>query len=401
MNESSKIGVGMLGYQFMGKAHAHAYRALAHMDRPPEMLPELVSIAGRSEQPLAAAAARYGFAEHTTDWRELIADPRIGVFDNSGPNNLHAEPTIEAAEAGKHVICEKPLGRSAEEAHRIWRRVENAGVVHMCAFNYRFVPALRLARELIRAGDLGEVFHFRARYLQDWIADPDAPMAWRLTRAAAGSGALGDLGAHLVDLGRYLVGEPTSVTGSVRTFVPERGGERVDVDDAFEATVEFESGAVGTIEASRFCTGRKNALALEINGSKGSLAFELERINELQLYALDGSSATRGFRTILVTEPEHPFLANWWPPGHVLGWEHTFIHELHHLLAAVAEGRSVGPDGATFEDGYRAAEICDAILRAAETGSRQEIAFRGFDDDLGVHAVGAEPMHTTKQGEFT
>ena len=264
----------MLGYQFMGKAHVNGYRTLAYMTWPPPLEPELVAIAGRDEAAVADAARRYGFAEAVTDWRELVADERIGLFDNCGPNALHAEPTIAAAEAGKHVICEKPLGRDAAESYETWQRVEAAGVKHMCAFNYRFVPAVRLARQMIEAGELGEIHHFRGRYLQEWGATTDD--LWRFDKAAAGSGALGDLAAHVVDLARYLVGDIAEVAALAATFQPGR-----EVDDAVEAAVAFESGAVGTIEATRFATGRKNAFQWEINGSKGSLAFDLERLNEL------------------------------------------------------------------------------------------------------------------------
>src|SRR4051812_36976274 len=245
----------MLGYAFMGKAHANAYRTLSYMAWPPPLEPSLVAIAGRDPAAISDAAARYGFASAVSDWRELIGDPRVELFDNSGPNHLHAEPTIAAAEAGKHVICEKPLGRDAEESFQTWQRVAATGVTHMCAFNYRFVPAVRLARQIIASGELGEIFHFRGRYLQEWIVDADFPMVWRLDKAVAGSGALGDLGAHVIDLARYLVGEIAAVSASTRTFITDRDGATVDVDDAVEAVVDFEQGAVGTIEASRFCPG--------------------------------------------------------------------------------------------------------------------------------------------------
>src|SRR4051794_400854 len=241
------IGVGMLGYGFMGKAHSNAYKTLAYMTWPPPLMPQLVGIAGRNEEAVAGAARRYGFSGYVTDWRALITDDRIGVFDNSGPNNFHAEPTIAAAEAGKHVICEKPLGRTADEAYETWQRVEATGVKAMCAFNYRFVPAVRLARELIEAGEIGELLHFRGTYLQEWgAAEIDA---WRFDKAASGSGALGDLGAHVIDLARYLMGEIGSVSALTTAFWPGR-----EVDDAVEAAVSFTNGAVGTIEASRFAT---------------------------------------------------------------------------------------------------------------------------------------------------
>ena len=371
------IGVGMLGYAFMGRAHAHAYRTLATLAALP-LRPELAVVAGRDAAGVGEAARRWGFAHAATDWRELVADERVQLLDNCGPNGLHGEPAIAAAEAGKHVVCEKPLGRDANESFEIWQRVAAAGVTHMCAFNYRFVPAVRLARELIAAGELGEILHVRARYLQDWGLDSGL-MTWRFDREQAGSGALGDLGAHVVDLSRHLAGEIASVGGVLRTFVPERDGHAVDVDDAFVATVEFEGGALGTLEASRVAPGRRNGLAFEINGSKGSLAFDLERINELRLY-VEGSApaaGAQGFRDVLVTDPGHPFIEHWWPPGHVLGWEHSFVHELHHLLGAIRAGGSVRPYGADFEDGYRAAEVCDAIARSAATGQRQRVRYRG------------------------
>jgi predicted dehydrogenase len=376
-----EIGVGMLGYAFMGRAHSNAFRKIAYMTWPPPLLPRLVAICGRNEQGVAEAALRFGYERYATDWRSLVADDRVELFDNGGPNDLHAEPTVAAAEAGKHVVCEKPLGRDAGESHSIWQRVERAGVTHLCAFNYRFVPAVRLAREMLEAGDLGEIYHFRAHYLQDWIADPAFPRVWRLDRSAAGSGALGDLGSHVIDLARYLVGEVSSVMGMTRTFIGEREGGTVDVDDAVEAVVEFENRAVGTIEASRFCPGRKNAMAFEINGSKGSIAFEMERLNELQVNLTGSTPGARaqGFRTVLVSEADHPFWEHWWPHGHIIGWEHTFVHELHHLLSCIATGSPVGPHGATFEDGYRTAEICDAILRSSGSGRREAVTYRSSE----------------------
>jgi predicted dehydrogenase len=365
------IGIGMLGYAFMGKAHSNAYKTLAYMTWPPPMRPELVAIAGRNEELVAEAARRYGFAEHVTDWKALVSDPRVELFDNAGPNNLHAAPTIAAAEAGKHVICEKPLGRDAAESYDTWQRVKATGVKHMCAFNYRFVPAVRLARQIIESGDLGDIQHFRGSYLQEWgTTEGDI---WRFDKATAGSGSLGDLGAHVIDLARYLVGEIEEVAAITQTFVKDR-----DVDDAVESVVRFENGAVGTIEASRFCQGRKNAFTWEINGSKGSLAFDLERLNELQVHFNDSKpgAQAQGFRTVLVSEADHPFWEHWWPQGHTIGWEHSFVHELHHLLTAIRDDGDVAPHGATLEDGYRAAEVCDAMLRSAEQGSRETVSYR-------------------------
>jgi predicted dehydrogenase len=362
--EVKPIGVGMLGYAFMGKAHSNAYKTLAYMTWPPPLMPQLVAIAGRNVEAVSEAARRYGFAEHVTDWKALVSDDRIQLFDNAGPNNLHAEPTIAAAEAGKHVICEKPLGRDAAESYETWQRVQATGVKHMCAFNYRFLPAVRLAHQIIASGELGDIQHFRGAYLQEWgTTEGDI---WRFDKATAGSGALGDLAAHVIDLARYLIGEVDAVSAITQTFMPGR-----DVDDAVESVVRFANGAVGTIEASRFCPGRKNAFTWEINGSKGSLAFDLERLNELMY-----SEGNAGFRTVLVSEADHPFWEHWWPQGHMIGWEHSFVHEIHHLLTAIRDDSDVAPHGATLEDGYRAAEICDAMLRSAEQGTRETVAYR-------------------------
>jgi predicted dehydrogenase len=359
----------MLGYAFMGKAHSLAFRQLEYLADPPPLVPRLIAIAGRNEEAVAAAAQRYGYERWTTDWHDIVTDDRIGLFDNGGPNSLHAEPAIAAAEAGKHVLCEKPLGRTAEESFDVWQRVAATGVKHLCGFNYRFVPAVRLARELIDDGALGEIRHFRARYLQDWGDDPTLD-TWRFDPDAAGSGALGDLGTHVIDLARYLVGELKTVSGFVKTFLPGRR-----VDDALEAAVEFATGAVGTIEATRLALGRRNAFQWEINGSDGSLAFDMERMNELEVF-LAGEDRTRGFRRVLVTETTHPFMDLWWPPGHIVGWGDTFVHEALHLLRAIAEDSDVAPHGATFEDGYRASEVADAIVRSGQTGERVELAFR-------------------------
>jgi predicted dehydrogenase len=365
----AEIGVGMLGYAFMGKAHSNAFRKLEYLAWPPPLVPRLVAIAGRNEDAVAEAAQRYGYQRWTTDWHDIVEDDAIGLFDNGGPNLLHAEPTVAAAEAGKHVLCEKPLGRTAEESFDVWQRVAATGVKHLCGFNYRFVPAVRLARELIDEGVLGEIRHFRGRYLQDWGDDPTLD-TWRFDPGAAGSGALGDLGTHVIDLARYLVGEFKTVSGFVKTFLPGRR-----VDDALEAAVEFESGAAGTIEATRLALGRRNAFQWEINGSDGSLAFDMERMNELEVF-LGGEDRTRGFRRVLVTETNHPFMDLWWPPGHIVGWGDTFVHEAVHLLRAIADDSDVAPHGATFEDGYRASEIAEAIVRSGETGTRVELAFR-------------------------
>jgi len=343
----------MLGYAFMGDAHSRALAATRQLDGALD--PRLVSISGRDEAAREEARSRLGWAEGVADWREQVADERVGLFVNGGPNSLHAEPAIAAARAGKHVLCEKPLARDAAEARATWQAAEEAEVVHMTGFNYRFVPAVRAARRIVESGELGEIVHFRARYLQSW--GWDAPHSWRFDRSASGTGAIGDLGAHSIDLARYLVGEIASVSAVVRTFVPGR-----EIDDAYVATVEFASGAIGTLEASRLATGRINHHAWEINGSKGSLAFDQERMNEL----LVGDA--RGFERVL----EH---GDWWPPGHIVGWGDTFTFEYLHLFGAIAGRHQVAPEGATFEDGYRCAEVCDAIVRSAASRAQQEVTY--------------------------
>jgi predicted dehydrogenase len=378
---TQEIGVGMLGYAFMGKAHVNAYKTLPYMVHPAPAVPRLVAIAGRNEESVRDAAARYGFATHYTDWRRLVSDPEVQLLDNGGSNDVHAAPCIAAAEAGKHLLCEKPMARDATEAKQMLEAARRAGVKHMVGFNYRFVPAVSLAYEIVRGGHLGQIRHFRAAYLQDWIVDPDFPRTWRLEQKTAGSGSLGDLGSHIIDLARFLVGEPRAVAAMTRTFIADRpmpggrGRGPVDVDDAFAAVIELDGGCLGTLEASRFALGRKNHQVFEINGSKGSLSFDLERLNELKVYWLDGDRlGTRGWTEILVTEPAHPFMESWWPPGHIIGWEHTFVHEIAHLFDAIANDRDVAPQGATFDDGYRNAVICDAILESAKEGRRVEIS---------------------------
>ena len=370
--QAPEIGVGMLGYAFMGKAHSNAFKKIPYMMYPPPAIPKLAAICGRNEEATRAAAIRFGYDRYYTDWREMLADDTVQLFDNGGPNDAHAEPCIAAAQAGKHILCEKPLARTAEESKMMLDAVQKAGVKHMVAFNYRFVPAIRQMRKLIESGALGRIYHFRAVYLQEWIMPHyNMPMIWRLTKDVAGSGALGDLGAHIIDLGRYLVGEVDSVSAMTRTFIPERPwGDgtmgTVDVDDAFAAVVSFDNGALGTVEATRFAAGRKNGNVIEINGEKGSLRFNLERMNELEAFWIDDEpKETRGFHQVLISEPYHPWWENWWPQGHMIGWEHTFVHEITHLLDCIVNDKPVAPIGADFEDGYRCAVICDAILESA------------------------------------
>ncbi len=378
-----EIGVGMLGYAFMGKAHTNAYKKYPYIFWPPVAYPRLEAIFGRTENAVKEAMVRYGYKKYYTDWKSMVDDPDVELLDNCGPNHLHAEPSMYALEKGKHVFCEKPLAGTLEEAKKMWEAARNSSASSMVCFNYRFVPALRLARDYIQEGKLGDIYHFRASYLQEWIMEPDFPAVWRLHKDAAGSGALGDLGAHVIDLGRFLVGEIESVSSLMRTFIKERPSADdpskkvpVTVDDAFVAVAEFAGGAIGTLEASRYCAGRKNKQTIEINGSKGTIRFDLEDMNRLEVYLKDEEpKVLQGFHDVLVTESFHPYWDRWWPHGHIIGWEHTFVHAVSHFLEAIIKGTDIAPYGATFEDGYRCAAVCDAIYRSAESGRRETVRF--------------------------
>lgn len=382
--EVPEIGVAMLGYSFMGKAHSNAMKKIPYMMYPPPAIPKLVAICGRNQDAVREAALRYGYEGYYTDWRNMLENDAIQLFNNGGPNDTHAGPCIAAAKAGKHILCEKPLARTAEESKQMLDAVEKADVKHMVAFNYRFVPAVRQIRELIDSDVLGKIYHWRAVYLQEWILPHyGTSKIWRLDKKVAGSGALGDLGAHIIDLAHYLVGGIKSLSALTTTFIKERPlpgdpnvmGE-VDVDDAFAAVVEFENGAIGTLESTRFAAGRKNYNCFEINGEKASIRFNLERLNEFEIFYVDHEpKETMGWTNVLVTEGYHPWWGNWWPHGHIIGWEHTFIHEITHLLDCIVNDKDVGPHGATFEDGYRAAVIGDAILEASEAGKRIDISY--------------------------
>ncbi len=372
--EAPEVGFGMLGYAFMGKAHSNAMLKIPYMMYPPPAVPVLEAICGRNQEATVEAARRFGYRHTYSSWEAMLDNDQVQVLDNGGPNNVHAAPCIAAAGAGKHLLCEKPLARTAEEAATMRDAALKANVKAMVAFNYRFIPAIRQIRLLIDEGLLGQIYHFRAVYLQEWIMPHyNLPMIWRLRKEEAGSGALGDLGAHIIDLGRYLVGDVKSVSGMTRTFIDERPNDdgspgKVDVDDAFAALLEFENGALGTVEATRFAGGRKNGQRIEINAEKGSVVFNLERLNELDVFWNEGENPNvSGFTNVLVSEPSHPWWENWWPQGHIIGWEHTFVHEITHLLDCIVNDQDIAPIGADFEDGYRNAVICDAILESAAT----------------------------------
>lgn len=379
----AEVGIGILGYGSMGRAHAAAFQRLPHVFWPPPLRPRLVAVCGRTTGKVDDFARRFGVARVYPTWEEVLADPEVEVFDNTGPNASHLEPCLAAAKAGKHLICEKPLARNADEAWQMLAAAGAAGVRHTTAFVYRFVPAVRLARQLLQDGALGRIYHFRARYLQAGHADPETPWRWRHQRELAGTGVLGDLGSHVVDLARFLVGEPESVGGALATYVHQRPMESnpgqlgtVETDDAFAASVTFRNGAIGTLEASKVCWGRWNNLQFEVNGERGSLAFDLERMNELEVYLEeDRRRGLGGFRRVHVNEPGHPFAEHWWP-RHPLGWDTLFVYQVHHFLAAVAGQGEVAPLAATFADGYRAAVVCDAVAASAASGKRVPIEYR-------------------------
>ena len=379
------LGVGMVGYAFMGAAHSQAWRSAPRFFDLPALL-RMSVLAGRDEARLKAAADKYGWESVETDWARLIDRSDVDIVDICTPGDTHAEIAIAALEAGKHVLCEKPLANSVAEAEAMAqaaRRAADRGVRAMCGFTYRRVPAARLMADLVGDGAIGTLRHIRASYLQDWLADPAAPMSWRLEKDRAGSGALGDIGAHAIDLAQYVTGDPiTGVAALSSTFVrrrpiPAGGGflgadavadreyGEVTVDDATVFLARTGSGALATFEASRFATGHKNGLRLELNGSDGSIIFDLERMNELAVY--DARQENPGFRTVLVTEPSHPYIAAWWPPGHTLGYEHAFTHQVRDFVEAIANGQDAHP---TFDDALGVQRVLAAAEQSASEDAR-------------------------------
>ncbi len=387
--ESSTLAVGMVGHAFMGAAHSQAWRtAPRFFDLP--LTPTMAVVCGRDADRAAEAAARLGWAASETDWRRLVERDDVDLVDICTPGDTHAEIAIAALGAGKHVLCEKPLANTVAEAEAMTQAAESAagrGVRAMVGFTYRRVPAVALARRLVDEGRVGEIRHVRAQYLQDWIADPEAPLSWRLDKEKAGSGALGDIGAHIIDLTQFITGDRiTEVSGRLETFVKERplptehsglsgtaGEERgaVTVDDAAAFLAQFTGGALGVFEATRFATGRKNAIRIEVNGSLGSLAFDFEDMNVLELYDATEPDETAGFRRILVTEAIHPYVESWWPPGHGLGYEHGFTHQVVDLVRAIADDTDPHP---TFADGLQVQRVLAAVEASSDTRSWQEIS---------------------------
>lgn len=372
-----KVNVGLVGYKFMGKAHSNAYSDVA-MFFDLDAAPVMKAICGRDEKGVKAAAERFGWESYETSWEKLVKRDDIDLVDVTAPSNAHKDIGIGAAVAGKHVFCEKPLALNLADAREMLKVVQKAGVKHMINFNYRKAPAIALAKRMIDEGRLGKIYHFRGVYLQDWIIDPQFPIVWRLDKSVAGSGSHGDLNAHIIDIARYLIGEFKSVVGMEETFIKERpltevgttgglaakatGGKgKVTVDDATLFLTRFENGALGSFEATRFAAGRKNHNRFEINGSKGSVVFNLERMNELEYYSCDDPEGLQGFRTIQATDPSHPYIHAWWPPAHIIGYEHTFIHQVYDLMQAIAHDTMPSP---SFVDGVKCQEILDAVVKS-------------------------------------
>ncbi|UCB47264.1 MAG: Gfo/Idh/MocA family oxidoreductase [Spirochaetota bacterium] len=377
------INVGMVGYKFMGKAHSNAWRQVAVFYDPP-FVPVLKAICGRNEKGVKEAKEKYGWESYETSWKDLIKRDDIDIVDINTPNSSHAEIAIAAAEAGKHVFLEKPMAMNLKEAKAMAQAVKRAGVKHMVGFNYRKFPALAYAKELIERGKIGRVYHFRSMYLQDWIVDPDFALVWRLDKTTAGTGAIGDLGAHIIDMAQFLIGDISSITATTETFIRERaipeesgglsakGGTKrgkVTVDDAFVALARFKNGALGTFECTRFAIGHKNWGFFEINGSKGSMRFNLERSNELEYLSADEGDE-QGFKTILVTNSTHPFMSAWWPPGHMLGWEHSHTIQVYHLLDSIGKDRLPEP---SFFDGAKNQAVLEAIEKSSQDGKWHDI----------------------------
>jgi predicted dehydrogenase len=377
------LRVGMIGYRFMGKAHSNAWRQAPRFF-PLQAQVEMDTICGRDPQAVEQARDQFGWSKASTDWREVVSDPEIDIVDINTPNDSHAEIAIAAAKAGKHVLCEKPLAMDVKQAQEMVDAVKKAKIVHMICHNYRRIPAIAHARKMIEEGALGDIFHYRARYSQDWIVDPNFPLVWRLQKGVSGSGAHGDINAHIIDLGRYLVGEIKEVCGLMHTFIKERpimdeSGKgqgltakssrkmgKVTVDDAAMFIGRFHNGALANLEATRFALGRKNHIEIEVNGSKGSLFFDLEDLNRLKFFNNEDPQDRQGFRDILVTQPGgiHPYFGQWWPPGHIIGYEHTFVHTVADFVNAVVAGKPVQP---TFEDGLMNQRVLEAVEKSARS----------------------------------
>ena len=373
------LRIGLIGHRFMGRAHSNAWRQAPRFFNLKANV-ELHTLCGRNTTAVQMARAQLGWQNATTDWLEIVESPLIDIVDISVPNHLHAEIAIAAAKNGKHILCEKPLAMNVKQAEAMLAAAQKAKVVHMVCHNYRRIPAIALAKKMIGEGALGRIFHFHARYAQDWLADPEFPINWRLQKETGGSGAHGDINSHIIDLGRYLVGEFKEVSGLLHTFVeerpladalvPQRGSARkmgkVTVPDSAMLIGRMENGVLANLEATRYASGRKNHIEIEINGSKGSLVFDFEDMNRLKFFNGDDPKDRQGFRDILVTERGgvHPYVGNWWPPGHIIGYEHTFVHTVADFVNACVERKPVQP---TFEDGLKNQRVLEAVEESAKT----------------------------------
>lgn len=372
------INIGLVGTGFMGRAHSNAYLKLKSLDIG--VKPCLHTICGLNTDMLTKFNSKYEWQHNETDYKKLIQSDEVELIDICTSNDTHQSIAYAAANAGKHVLCEKPIARNAQEAIDMYHLAAEKGIIHMMIFNYRFVPAIALAKKMVETGKLGKIRHFNAVYYQDWLVDPTFPYVWRNSIETSGSGAHGDMNAHIVDLARFLVGEVEAVSGDQQIFIKERDipnsnqkGE-VTADDATSFLARFQNGAVGTFCATRFATGRKNFMRLEIFGSKGSISFNLERLNELN-YFDDGQQAEyQGFTNILATENVHPYVKNWWPPGHIIGWEHTFVHQIAYLLESIDKNEQVAPD---FFDGVKCQLVLDAVSKSA--ASRKWVSINEFN----------------------
>jgi predicted dehydrogenase len=375
---AKELRVGMLGAGFIGSFHSYALKLQPLIKTPPEAPIRIVKVADVSEKARSALQARFGWESTCASWEEVVHDPDLNVFVNAGPNLLHREPTVEAFRSGKSVFCEKPLAMDASEAFEMWRAAEQSSAVHQAAFVYRFVPALRYARQLIQEGAIGDVTHFRSQYLMSNYLQPELDFSWRLDKKVAGTGTFGDLGAHHIDLARYLVGEISEVAALGKTFVPEIGGHKVEVDDAFVSILQFEAGPIGTIEASRVAGGHGHTSRIHIDGTKGSLSYDVARLNEIDI--ADGLAS--GFRTVQVIKEDHPFSDFWWEGGvqgsHPIGWVECFVQQMNHFVHSVLGRTPVAPLAATFEDGYRAAEIADTMVRSWKSAKRERVTYRAL-----------------------
>jgi len=374
------LRVAMIGYGFMGAAHSQAWRTAPRVFDLPKAI-EMTVIVGRSADAVAASADKWGWRESATDWREVLARDDIDIVDIVTPGHSHDEIAIAALAAGKHVLCEKPLANTVEDAERMVHAAEASSAIAMLGFTYRRVPALTRARDLIAEGRIGTVQQVRAAYRQDWLVDPLAPLSWRLKKDEAGAGALGDIGGHAIDLVQFLTGQTVDrISGVIETIVSERpvetervgiagvGGDElgeVTVDDLALFTGRLSGGALASFEATRFATGRKNELTVEISGSDGAISFNLEDMNVLHVYDRTAADVDQGFTRVVVTEPGHPYLEGWWPTGHMLGYEHAFSHQVKDLVEAIVAGTEPAP---TFADGAQV----QRVIAAVEASSAQD-----------------------------